>query len=419
MSATSSDFIHDFVHFNSGNQTAVKFRLWTALSLINMAVGRRVFLDYSYFNLYLDSYVCLVGRQGLGKDTIMNEGFKIFKEACPEYPIGASVTSREKIVMRLCDDADTLRTFTDEHNSMVEWHPLAFFISELKNFVSFNSESMISFLIDIYNKKFFESDTVKRGLEPVKNPCLNILACENPPWVVNNLKANVLSGGFVRRMMFVYETEELPRITFPKIPDGGYPARDRCIQQLRDIQHVAGPFQWDSETTKSRFDKWNTTLQPTEDDLLRGFYQNRDCLVLKVAMALKLGRQPIELILDWPTIEEAILWIQSLADTLPKLTIAAGRNELAVPTQEMLDILEGKGGIMPKKLWHRESIKRMNDFEFAGVMKSLKETDQLFVIKHQEVEVVVLPWKYKELMKKGEIVTQKKELVKRDEPPQQ
>lgn len=404
----SYDFIQDFILFNSGNMAPRKYLRWCAISILAMTVARRVYIDYSYFHLYTDNYICLVGRQGLRKDTSMNEAFKIFKEANPEYPLGASVSSREKIVTRLCSDEDTLRTYTDETGTRNEFHPMAFFISELKNFMSVNPENMVAFLVDIYGKKFFDADTIKHGLQPINNPCVNILSCENPPWIINNLKANILSGGFARRMMFVYEIEEPVRITFPKIPAGGLEARDRCVQHLRDIQNVSGPFHWESPETMIRFDIWNKKLITPDDDLLRGFYENRDCLVLKLAMCITLARSPIELVLRWPAIEVAIAFIDNLAETLPRLTIAAGRNELAVPTQEMLDMLAAKGGMIPKKLWLREAIKKMNDYEFQGVFKSLRETDQIVCIRLSNGEdVICTPEKAKELIEKKQLVTQK------------
>ncbi len=407
------DFIQDFIYFNSGNMAPTKYLRWCAISILAMTIGRRVFIDYSYFQLFADNYICLVGRQGLRKDTAMNEAFKIFKAANPEYPLGASVSSREKIVTRLSSDDDTLRTYTDETGTRIEYHPMAFFISELKNFMSVMPENMVAFLVDIYGKKFFEADTIKHGLQPINNPCVNILSCENPPWIIQNLKASILSGGFARRMMFVYEIEEPARITFPKIPDGGLVARDRCIQHLIDLQSVAGPFTWDSEETRNRFDVWNKTLVSPEDDLLRGFYENRDCLVLKLAMCITLGRSPISLVLTWSAIELGIAFIDNLAENLPRLTIAAGRNELAVPTQEMLDMLEAKGGLIPRKLWQREAIKRMNDYEFQGVLKSLRETDQIVMLRMGSEDVICTPAKARELIEKKQLITQK---VKPPEP---
>lgn len=404
----SHDFISDFIYFNSGNMAPIKYLRWCAISVLAMTVARRVYIDYSYFHLYTDNYICLVGRQGLRKDTSMNEAFKIFKEANPEYPLGASVSSREKIVTRLCADEDTLRTYTDETGTRIEYHPMAFFISELKNFMSVCPENMVAFLVDIYGKKFFDADTIKHGLQPINNPCVNILACENPPWIIQNLKASILSGGFARRMMFVYEIDEPDRITFPKIPDGGMAARDRCVQHLIDVQSVSGPFTWDIPETMLRFDEWNKKLVIPEDDLLRGFYENRDCLVLKLAMCITLARAPIELVLRWSAIEVAIAFINNLAETLPRLTIAAGRNELAVPTQEMLDLLEAKGGVIPKKMWQRESIKRMNDYEFQGVYKSLRETDQIVMLRlGNGEEVICTPAKARELAAKKQLVTKK------------
>jgi hypothetical protein len=345
-----------------------------------MALGRRVFIDHSYFRIYTDSYICLVGSQGIRKTTAKNEGRKMLLAAFPNYPIGASVTSREKIVERLSAD-DSLRKYDDETGSIVEWHPMAFFINELKNFMSINPCGMVEFLTDIYGEKFFDADTIKHGLQPIINPCVNILACETPKWITEKLKLNVIAGGFSRRMLYVYETKPPDRVAFPKIPNGGMEAWGRCVTHLQQIAKIVGPFEWDSQDTKNKFAKWFKDLQSPDDEILAGFYEAKDILVLKIVMCLAMAKSSPKLLITWDLIELAIAFLWTVEENLPKLTVAAGRNELAVPTQVLLDMLEIRGhppGIIPEKLWHREALKNMTDSEYQSVRKSLRETDQTF-----------------------------------------
>lgn len=405
-----NDFIQDFIFYNSGNMCPIRFHRWAAVATLAMAVGRRVYVEHNYFRIYTDHYICLVGEQGTRKTTAKDIAKAMLLEAIPNYPQGASVMSREKIVERLCDDDITKRTFTDEQGATIDWHPLAFFVNELKNFLSINPQGMIEFLTDIYETKYFASDTIKHGLQPVINPCINILACETPKWIVQNLKTNIISGGFSRRMLFVYEPEEPERITFPSIPPGGVEARRRCVVHLAKIQNISGPFSWDSEATKAKFDTWNRSLPKVEDEVMAGFYRNKDILALRTAMCIALAQPEPKLLLTWELIETAIAFLYTVEEHLPKLTVAAGRNVLSVPTQELLQMLEAKGGEVSEKEFHRVATKQMMESEYMSVKKALKETDQIFIVPKElkyngsvtRVEVILSPKRWKELVEKKE-----------------
>jgi hypothetical protein len=213
-------------------------------------------------------------------------------------------------------------------------------------------------------------------------------------------------------MMFVYETERPDRITFPAIPKGGLEARERCVEHLRKVSKFVGPFKWQDQETMDKFDKWFKSLVTPEDEILEGFYEAKDVLVLKIAICLAMAQAEPKLVLTWPLIELAIAFLFTVEENLPKLTIAAGRNELAIPTQALLDLLEARGkGLMPEKAWHREALKNMNDSEYQSVRRSLQDTDQIFIVNipgklngtTTNTRSIVTARRYAEMIKSGEI----------------
>lgn len=408
--STQNDFLQDYLFYNSGNMAPIRFHRWAAISVLAMVMGRKLYLDHSYFRVYADSYICLVGAQGIRKSTAKDEARKLLLDAYPNYPIGASVTSREKIAERLSDDS-TLRTYTDELGATVEWHPLAFFINELKNFMSINPAGMVEFLTDVYGAKYFDADTIKHGLQPCTNPCINILACETPKWIIDKLKLNIIAGGFSRRMLFVYEVEPPPRITFPTIPPGGHEARDRCVAHLDRLKGFAGPFSWKDQATRDFFDRWFVALPHPEDEILAGFYEAKDILVLKVAMCIGMCATNPEPVITIPLLQIAMAFLLSIEENLPKLTVAAGRNELLQFTHQLLDLLERNDGRIPEKSWHREAIRNMSESEYAATKSALKSTDQIHVLnqslKGALIELIVSPKRYKQMTDDGELKTRK------------
>lgn len=358
--------------------------MWCAISILSMTMGRRVYVDQSYYQVHPMLYICLVGRQGLRKSFAKDQALNMFTSVFPDSPIGASVMSREKIVERMASD-ESRRTFLDENGAGVEYVPTNFFVNELKNFLSINPGAMIEFLTDIYDTKYFASDTLKHGLQPIINPCVNIIACETPRWLIEKLKLNIIAGGFSRRMLYAYEIIRPPRITFPKITPEMEAAEEWCKAHLRKISKIAGPFKWENEVVKDYFDKWFKALPNQDDEVLEGFYEAKDTLVLKVAMGVAMAEENPRLLLTMNVIQEAIAHVESLEDNLPKLSIAVGRNELALPTQTILQLLESNEGWMLEKQLKVVMEKDLSGPEQFTVMRQLRETDRAFI------ENVILP----------------------------
>jgi hypothetical protein len=404
------DFISQYLKYTEGNMSPKLYHMWSALSILAMSMGKRVYVLHDYYKIYPTLYVTLVGRQGIKKSTAKDLARDMFMEVFPDYPVSSSVTSREKIVSRLASD-EILRTFEDENGTLIEYKPMAFFINELKNFMSINLPGMVDFLTDVYDRHYFDADTIKHGLQPVINPCINILACETPKWIIEKLKMNLITGGFSRRMVYVYVTERPARITFPKKTEESAEAERWCKKHLQKIVSFRGPFQWE-EGVRPVFDKWFTSLPEQTDEVLEGYYETKDVLVQKVAMLLAMAQPEPKLVFTLELIQNAIAFIECIEENLPKLTIAAGRNELAVPQQQMLDLLNSHGGLMMEKDWHFETGRNMTEREYFDAKSFFTRTEVVkefsWAIPNSKpkkmVWMIATAKRYREMLNKGEIV---------------
>lgn len=359
-----------------------RYHRWCALAILGMAVGKRIYVEQGYFQVTPQLYITLVGRQGLRKSTAMTLAKSMFLECYPGFPIGASVMSREKIVEKMASE-DCLRTYQNENGDLIEWRPLGFFVNELKNFMSINPGGMVEFLTDVYDSKFFSSETIKHGLKPIIHPFISILACETPNWIIEKLKLNIIAGGFSRRMLYVYVTERPDRITFPVLTEEAKAAEVWCKEHLKKVSSLSGKFEWEPEA-KVFFDHWFRGLPEQTDEILAGYYEAKDVLAQKIAMLLVAakawdGDKPPKLIFTKEIMQTAIATLEENEDNLPKLTIAAGRNELAVPQQAMLDLLAQCGGKVDEEAWLRRMGKDFNMTEYNNMMIFFLRTKQAFV----------------------------------------
>lgn len=368
-------FLNNYLEYNSGNECPRNYHLWSALVVLAATMQKKVYIDWGYFTIYPNLYVGLIGKQGSRKSTAKDIGRDIYVSTFPDMPIGASVTSREDIIRFMSSD-EGMRVFKNERDELVEYRPFTLFINELKNFLSFNASGMLDFLTDIYDRKVFDSSTLKRGLENIENPCVNLIACETPSWIISRLKDNIITGGFARRIIYVYEIDRPNRISFPTLPPNAKELLDNLRAHLKKISTITGQFKWTSSASRF-FDKWYQGKKIPDDEIMEGYYESKHIQLLKVAMLIALSDDYPVLRLEEQHLVLALGMLDAIEVNMPKLSAAAGRNELALPTQRVIEVLERNGGAMPQKILMRDMARDLAPNELVMVLRFLTDTGQI------------------------------------------
>lgn len=378
--------ITDFCTYCSCYEIPRNYAGWSAIGLMAAAVNRRVYIYQGDIVHHANMYICLVGEQGIKKSTTKDFAQQFFTEVYPNIPIAASVQSREDII-KFMASTEGIRSFTNADGAAEEYHPYMLFINELENFLSFNIPGMLSFLVDIYDRKYFDCSTIKRGMEKFPNPCVNILACVTPKWLIDKLRGNVITGGICRRMVFVYEIEtptNIISIPRPVITPEARSAEERVRAHLNTIREVTGEFKLTKQAAIFFDDWYNQTKRTLPDDpLMRGYKRSKDVQLLKTCMLLHLAKpgcvgQP--LLITEGLLQEGLVALDAIEVNMPKLSIAAGRNELAVPQADILEYVKNKGGFYPEKWIERDCDKDLTPTELFYVLRHLKSSEQLFVV---------------------------------------
>ena len=65
---------------------------------------------------------------------------------------------------------------------------------------------------------------------------------------------------------------------------------------------------------------------------------------------------------------------------MPKLYASAGRNELALPQQRLVELVESRNGLIPEKELLRLTGRDLQPAEQFSIIKHLCDTDQLYKI---------------------------------------
>lgn len=410
-------FIKSFLDYNVGTECPTNFLRASAIATLAIAASKRYFYVKGPTRIYPTMAIVLVGRQGIRKSYPKDQARELVKDALPNYPMAAAMQSREDICKLMAADSSK-RTFTNFEGVPTVHTPLAFFINELKNFLSYNPSGMIEFITDIWDREVFDASTIKRGYEFIQLPVLNFLACETPDWIMDKLKVKIISGGFSRRFIFVYELGDDQRcIPEQYLPDNHKELRAYMVAHLKRVSEGARQYQWDPEgKAKEIFYEWyreNWQRMRQADPMMAGFLSTKDESLLRLMILFDLDKpQPLYLLTE----ESFILakgFFDKIEHNIPKLFVASGRNELAVPIERVIDNLKAKGGFYPVKRFVSEVLdKEFSPLEQSMVLRHLRDNDRILqqVFKFPngtERECFVIREMYEALHKNGSLEIKK------------
>lgn len=373
------NFLEDYWLYHQCYEIPRNYAIWSGLGLLGSIIHRKVFYVHGDLEMFPSTYIGLIGPQGSSKSTCCSFARDFFKEACPDMQIGPSRASPESICKTMSDTGFSKR-FTNSRGEEIEVRPLAFFINEFKNFVGRSPFDMLTFLTDIYDVKGYDATTIARGLEYIVNPAVNLLCCETPEWIVKNIKSDIISGGFGRRIVYVFETDDVIDRPVPFITPEARQAIDRCKQRLIDLKATVGRVHWSAEGRRD-YDAWyydNARERRSEPNaMMKGYLRTKHVQLFKVMMLLDASSDSPKLEFTPALFEEALNYLNHLEVNMARLSEAAGRNELLGPQQKIMEFLEKRAD------WAEEGeVKRMIQTDLApqetyNVLRHLEETRQV------------------------------------------
>lgn len=368
-------------------------------------------------------YIGLIGPQGSSKSTCCSFARDRFKEACPDLQIGPSRSSPEALV-KIMSDEKFARCYKNEKDEPIEIRPFAFFINEFKNFVGRSPFDMLTFLTDIYDVKAYDASTIVRGLEYIVNPAVSLLCCETPEWIIRNIKGDVISGGFGRRIVYVYETEDLVDKPIPVITQYARECIERCKTRLIEAKSVKGQYTWSIPGLK-QYSTWytqNSNERRRENNLMmKGFLRTLHVQLFKLMMLLDACSDKPMLAFTPELMEHALHYLNAVLPNMAKLSQSAGRNELLGAQQKILDFLE------KENRWVEESIVKftiqheLGPQETYSVIKHMEETEQIvkknvkFPGREKPIWGITLPHLAKQFGENGETQIKKRSELEKEQ----
>lgn len=328
-------FLADYREFCCNLEVPPSFTTFSSLVALSSLVQRRVWIyKGDYIRIYPNLYVILVGPPGCGKNTAIEIVEDVLMPN--KIPLSAESVTREKLIMDINAQERVLEFLpADDKYRMAS--PYTILATELSEFLGAGGLGMISFLTDIYSRNIYEYRTKNKGSVFVRGPYLSIIAGTTPDWITNYLKDDIISGGFSRRAIFIYETGRIDGIARPKIKPEMRIAWERVMERSRTIGKVSGPFVW-AKDAEDFFDSWYPNRRKGKDLNLVGYYETKDIQLLKVAMLVAISDGD-DLILKKDHLVRGLELLGLAEYNLARVFQGIGRNELNQVSVKAMDIL--------------------------------------------------------------------------------
>lgn len=267
------------------------FNLFIGIAAIGAALKRNVYISQGTYNLYPDMRVVLIAPTGKGKKTTaINFGRKLLTKA-QVTRILAETTTPEALCEALSSGkvkmkgGEIVEEETDA-TGLIILPELSVFL-EKRDYKS-GLVPMLTRLGDAPDE--FSSSTISRGLRPLKNVALCVMAGSAKSWLTDSIPVDAFRGGFMSRFLFIVSEGTDNPVSRP-------PAQDKhlesiLVQGLKDFSNSCGLVTLHKDA-EAHFDHWyNHSYHHRSLDEKRAAYQERkhDHL-LRVSMILAISER--------------------------------------------------------------------------------------------------------------------------------
>lgn len=286
-----SNWLKAYAEYTEHSEAPRAFHFWTGVATIAGALRRQVWIDQRYFQWTPNFYIILVGPAGIAtKSTTMRNGLELLKEV-PGVKMGPQSMTWQGLSIAL-EEAFTLVPRGEE---MLPMSCITCDVSELGTFLKPSDQMMIDFLTDMWDGQLTKWEhkikTAKGAM--VENPWLNIIGCTTPSWLKKNVPEEMIGGGLVSRVIFVYGDTKRHYVSYPAevIDDEIFrTAKEMLIEDLQQIGGLVGEYVLSADAiewgTRWYEQHWQNRPEHMASDRFEGYIGRKQTHMHKLAIVL-------------------------------------------------------------------------------------------------------------------------------------
>lgn len=345
-----NNFIKTYELYASGNEASASYHTWGAFATLSACIGRRIWFDQTYYKVYPNLYIIYVGEPGDGKSISMAiaKGFAQ-KMQVPIAPPSITREALTQLMSKSNEKSECLQQTTID-NVVHEYSHISVFANEITTLLAAggNPIGFIEFFTDIYaDQEVFKVVTKNKGTDFIVGPYVTMLACMTPEQTSSMLKQNIISGGFSRRVIFVYGKRKPKGVPFPKLTEEQKEAKQFLIDHLLKIKEWKGEFQMTPEA-KEFFTDWyhkkHFDLNKPNPAVIKNWFRSKDVLLLKLSMLIAVSEFSYIRLIELRHLEQGLAMLNTIEPDIGRVFAGAGRNVGAEIAHKVLRSVEEAPG---------------------------------------------------------------------------
>lgn len=366
------------------------FHVWSAISGISAALGRRCFLPFGPGVIHPNQFVILVGNPGTRKSTAANIAKRIIRQSTGirfappdtagqrqglvtfmrgpkdeeqqiEFAGAVELAAKDRGLLTLGEIAQLDNSVPQEGDESFERyqvlqadkHHIMIVASEFSRIVGQNNTQMLDFLVTMWDGEDYEYQT-KESNTKLTNPLINILASTTPVSISGSIPPAAVGQGFLSRLIFVHGARKYKSVPRPQ------PFSDALVASVKEsfsrvYLECNGAFTETPEALAYSESLYDKPLVITDSRF--GYYaERRYDHLLKLAMALTASRGSMTITRS--DYEEADRILTATEHGMPDALGEFGLNPLASLKQSMIEILRQSQGPIDletfRHMFHRD-----------------------------------------------------------------
>lgn len=378
-------WIQEYLLYTAGQESPELFHLWTGITVIGGVLRRNVKLKFGGGSIFPNFYTVIVSPTGVcRKQSALDEGVDILREIDNIKILHEKVTP-EGLISYL--RFDSVKKKEIDGKPIIDEECVVFIeSSELANFIGSTSysEQLRELMTGMWtNPTNWDYTTQSRGKEPLKNVNINFIGASNPEWLAKGFGEDSFGGGFIGRIIFIYQNQRI-KVPWPVKTPTQMSLRNLLVIDLQHISTLQGNFK---VTDKARdfFTEWYMNFEPDMSGRMVGYLQRKHIHMLKLAMILSVAEND-ELVVREGHVKAAKMFLEQIEELMPQAFAYVGATNEAKIAQRIIEILVDMGGLIKQQIL-LNGIRRMirSKREFDGIIEVLVESGILLHAKKNDV----------------------------------
>jgi hypothetical protein len=346
----SKGLLRDYVNYTLKSESPTAFHAFSFLTVLGATLGRQIFIDQQVFQIWPNMCTILVGPSGqVCKTTAADFAVKLGHSAEGALASHEALEFGDGRFELIAEKA----TGEAIHSRLAAKDPAVglIYTPELSTFINKKeyNKTLIQDLTRLWDcPDVLPVRTQARDHEVLKNVAVSFLGCSNEAWLVDSLPEDAFKGGFMARVLQIYQPGT----------DRVFPVPKRLDKSLGEqiTYGVVESARCKGEVTQTRaaskyYHKRYTEIKKNfpEDERMKPFYARLPNHMLRLAMLLSVCESRTEnVFITDEHLYQADRIMNWVLKWLPKVYSFMGVTNVGADARKIMLVLQNNGGRMAR-----------------------------------------------------------------------